>query len=504
MENKTLKKERILEVKNLSKEFPGVKALNNFDFDLYKGEVHGLIGENGAGKSTFIKLLSGAFQPNSGEIKLSGETHKFFTPHTARSLGIQTVYQEDILVPGISAAENIFLGTEFVDSKKFFISYRTMINQANGLAEQMGITLKVDETYERLSPSDQQFVKILKALAQKPKVLILDEPTQAFNVKDIGLVIQMVRRISKDGVGVIYIAHDLDEIIEVADRITVLRDGRAINTHNKELEKYEPDDLAKEMIGRPVDLFFKKKESPVGDFVFEVRNLKIKESANPISFRVREGEILGVAGLKGAGRSEIARAIFGAYRKQSGKIFYKGKDITPSNPIQAVKAGIALLTESKKDDGLFMGLPVDHNITVVGIDSIGKVFLSLGNERKLCNEYVNKLNIKTPSLNKEMRFLSGGNQQKVVIAKWLFKGVNILIVDEPTHGIDVNAKTEVYELFTELAASGKSIIMISSEMPELISLSDRIIIIRNYEISKVLEKNEINEENILSGFMGGN
>ncbi|MBN1298516.1 MAG: sugar ABC transporter ATP-binding protein [Actinobacteria bacterium] len=504
MENKTLEKEKILDVKNISKEFPGVKALNNFNFDLYKGEVHGLIGENGAGKSTFIKLLSGAFQPNIGEITISGETHKYLTPHVARRLGIQTVYQEDILVPGISAAENIFLGTELIDSKKFFVSYRTMTDQANTLAEQMGITLKVDEIYERLSPSDQQFVKILKALAQKPKVLILDEPTQAFNVKDIGLVIEMVKRISKEGVGVIYIAHDLEEIIEVADRITVLRDGRAINTHDKKLEKYQPDDLAKEMIGRPVDLFFKKKESPVGDYIFEVRDLKIKESAKPISFRVREGEILGVAGLKGAGRSEIARAIFGAYRKLGGKIFYKGKNITPSNPIQAVKSGIALLTESKKVDGLFMGLPVDHNITVVGIDSIGKLFLSLGKERKLCNEYVNKLNIKTPSLNKEIRFLSGGNQQKVVIAKWLFKGVNILIVDEPTHGIDVNAKTEVYELFTELAASGKSIIMISSEMPELISLSDRIIIIRNYEISKVLEKNEINEENILSGFMGGN
>jgi ribose transport system ATP-binding protein len=219
---------------------------------------------------------------------------------------------------------------------------------------------------------------------------------------------------------------------------------------------------------------------------------------------VRQGEIIGIAGLKGAGRSEIARAIFGAYKKSQGKVYYKGKDITPANPIQAVKSGVALLTESKKVDGLFMGLPVDHNITVVGLDKIGKIFLSLAKERRLCNEYVNKLNIKTPSLNKEIRFLSGGNQQKVVLAKWLFKGVDILIVDEPTHGIDVNAKTEVYELFTELAASGKSIIMISSEMPELISLSDRIIIIRNYEISKVLEKNEINEENILSGFMGGN
>ncbi len=504
MENNLSEKEKILDVKNLSKEFPGVRALTGFNFDLYKGEVHGLIGENGAGKSTFIKLLSGAFQPDSGEIIIGSEKHNFFTPHIARRLGIQTVYQEDILVPCISAAENILLGTELLNGRKFFVSYSKMLSHTDKLAKQFGINIRADEIYEKLSPSDQQFVKILKALAQKPKVLILDEPTQAFNVKDIGLVIQMVKMISKEGVVVIYIAHDLDEIIEVADRVTVLRDGVSIKTHNKTLETFKPDLLAKEMIGRPVDLFYKKKESPVGDYVFEVRGLKLKESSVPINFKVKKGEILGLAGLKGSGRSEIARAIFGAYRKYEGKIFYNGKDITPSNPIQAVKSGLALLTESKKTDGLFLGMPVDQNITVVGLDSIGKFFLSLKKERKLSKEYVSKLNIKTPSLNKEVKFLSGGNQQKVVLAKWLFKGVDILIVDEPTHGIDVNAKTEVYELFTELAASGKLIIMISSEMPELISLSDRIIIIRNFEISKVLEKSEINEENILSGFMGGN
>lgn len=504
MENKLLKKEKILDVKNLSKEFPGVKALTNFNLDLYKGEVHGLVGENGAGKSTFIKLLSGVFRPNSGEVTMSGEKHNFFTPHMARRLGIQTVYQEDILVPSITAAENILLGIEFVHSKKFFVSYKTMIDRANELAQQLGINLRVDEIYEILSPSDQQFVKILKALAQEPKVLILDEPTQAFNTNDIGLIIQLVKRISKKGVSVIYISHELGEVIEVADRVTVLRDGKVIKTHDKSVETFKPEDLAKEMVGRPVDLFYKKKESPVGDYIFEVRGLKLKESSKEINFKVREGEILGIAGLKGAGRSEIARAIFGSFRKYEGKIFYKGKDITPANPIQAVRSGIALLTENKDVDGLFMGMPVDQNITVVGLDSIGKIFLNLAKEKKLVSEYVERLNIKTPSLDKEIQFLSGGNQQKVVIAKWLFKGVNILIADEPTHGIDVNAKTEVYSLFTKLAASGKSIIMISSEMPELISLSGRIIIIRNFEISKVLDKGEINEENILSGFIEGN
>ena len=282
-----------------------------------------------------------------------------------------------------------------------------------------------------------------------------------------------------------------------------MRDGLKIKTHDKNLETLDTGNLAKEMIGRSVDLFYKKKQNPLGDYVFEVRGLKIKPSSNEINFKVREGEILGVAGLKGAGRSEIAMAIFGALKKHGGSIFLKGKDITPSSPIDAVKAGIALLTENKKVDGLFLGMPVDQNVTIVGLDNIGKLFLSLKRERIIAKDYVKKLNIKTPSLDKEVKFLSGGNQQKVVIAKWLFKGVDVLIVDEPTHGIDVNAKTEVYELFTELTASGKSIIMISSEMPELISISDRIIVIKNFEITREIAGTEITEENILLGFMGG-
>jgi len=493
-------KEKILDVKNITKEFPGVKALTNFNFDLKKGEVHCLIGENGAGKSTFIKILSGAFKPNSGEIYINNGKHYYLTPYLARKTGIQTVYQEDILVPQITAAENIFLGSE-IDNQKFFINYNKIIKLAENLAEQIGINIKVNEIYERLSPSDQQFIKILKALAQKPQILILDEPTQAFNIKDIGLIVQMVKKISREGVSVIYIVHNLDEIIQVADRVTVLRDGIKINTHDKNTETLNSTNLAKEMVGRPVDLFYKKKESKIGDFVFEVRGLKLTQSSKEINFKVRDGEILGIAGLKGAGRSEIARAIFGALKKYKGKVFYKDKDVTPENPIKAVHEGLALLTEDKKIDGLFMGMPVDQNITIVGLDKLGKFFINLIKEKKFSEDYINKLNIKTPYLNKEVRFLSGGNQQKVVLSKWLFKGVNILIVDEPTHGIDVNAKTEVYELFTSLAESGKSIIMISSEMPELISISDRVIVIRNFEISKELTGDEITEENILSGFM---
>lgn len=492
---------RILEVKDLCKDFPGVRALSNFSFDLYKGEVHCLIGENGAGKSTFIKILSGFFKPTSGSIFFDEEKYTLLTPYLARKIGIQTVYQEDILVPQISAAENIFLGSE-KDGQRLFVDYGKMVDMATNLADKIGIQIKAGESYEKLSPPDQQFVKILKALALEPKVLILDEPTQAFNIKDIGLITDMVKRISAEGVSVIYIAHNLDEIIEVASRVTVLRDGKKVNTHDSRRGTLNSEDLAKEMVGRPVNLFYRKKQHAIGDYVFEVKGLKLKPGSRAVDFSVKEGEILGLAGLKGAGRTEIARAIFGAHSKHEGEVFYRGQKITPANPIDAVKSGIALLTENNKVDGLFMGMPVDHNITIVGLDNIGRFFIDLRKEKKLARDYIERLNIKTPSLDQEVRFLSGGNQQKVVIAKWLFKGVDILIVDEPTHGIDVNAKVEVYELFTELASSGKSIIMISSEMPELISISDRVIVIRNFEISRTLQGDEITEENILSGFMG--
>jgi ABC-type sugar transport system ATPase subunit len=496
------KKEKILFVKNISKEFPGVKALSNFNFELLSGEVHCIVGENGAGKSTFIKILSGAFMPNSGQIYIDQHEYNFLTPNQARQIGIQTVYQEDILVPSISAAENIFLGSEKI-KQKFFINYRKIFKEAQKLTEQLGIELDVTELYENLSPPDQQFVKILKALAKDPKVLILDEPTQAFNIKDIELVTRMAKRISNEGVGVIYIGHNLEEIIDVADRITILRDGQKIATHDKAIEGIDTQVLAKEMVGRPVELFYQKKEHEIGDYIFEIKDLKLNQHSKPINFKVRKGEILGVAGLKGSGRTEIARAIYGSLSKYRGKVLYNNKEITPENPKQAVNSGLALLTEDKKIDGLFMGMSVAQNITLVGLDEAWKFFINLRQERNLAEKFVERLNIKTPSLDQEVQFLSGGNQQKVVIAKWLFKGVNILIVDEPTHGIDVNAKVEVYRIFTELTASGKSIIMISSEMPEIISISDRVIVVRNYEISKELVGDEITEENILSGFMEG-
>ena len=491
----------ILEVRGISKSFPGVQALSNFDFALRRGEVHCLIGENGAGKSTFIKILSGAYTPTSGDIYIEGTYYPSLSTRLVRDLGIQTVYQEDILVPQISAAENIFLGSQR-HIRSFRVDYRDMKNRAADLARQYGIDLDVGRPYEDLNPSDQQFTKILKTLTQYPKVLILDEPNQVFNVRDTELVIRIVKEITRKGVSVIYIAHDLDEIIEVADRVTVLRDGVKIQTYDKAEEPLDAGSLAKEMVGRPVELFYKKKKHPIGETVFEVRDLVLKPESKPIEFTLRRGEVLGVAGLKGAGRSAIARAIFGAVNRYSGTILLKGRDITPKSPIDAVKNGLALLTEDKKVDGLFMGMPVYQNITIVGLDSIGKFLIRRGTEKQQAEKLMDRLKVKAASPDQEVRTLSGGNQQKVVIAKWLFQGVDVLIVDEPTHGIDVNAKVEVYELFTELTSSGKSIIMISSEMPEIISISDRVLVIKDLEITKELAGEEITEENILAGYLG--
>ncbi|MGM0365941.1 MAG: sugar ABC transporter ATP-binding protein [Actinomycetota bacterium] len=493
---------KVVETKNLNKSFPGVRALVDFSFKLREGEVHCLIGENGAGKSTFIKILSGAYYPDSGNININSSSHPRLTPAEARSLGIQTVYQEDILVSQITAAENIFLGSQAV-GRKFFVSYTQLNKKARELARSYGIELEVEKPYEQLSPSDQQFAKILKTLAQRPKVLILDEPTAVFNKEDIKLVTDLVKKIKEQGVAIIYITHHLDEVIEVADRVTVLRDGKKVATHTREDEEFNSDTLASEMVGRPVNLFYKKEKHQIGEVGFEIKGLRLAKNSPSISFKIRRGEILGLAGLKGSGRTEIVRAIFGADPKFSGKIYHNGKDITPHSPGQAVERGISLLTEDKKANGLCLNMTVAANISLVGLDKLGSFFINLKKEEQEAREFVQKLNIKTPSLSQEVQYLSGGNQQKVVLAKWLFKGVELLIVDEPTQGIDVSAKVEVYELLSGLAAEGKSIIMISSEMPELIALSGRVIVIKDGAISSELAGEDINEENILQGFMGG-
>jgi len=493
--------EAVIKTKGIIKRFPGTVALDQLNFELFPGEIHCLIGENGAGKSTFIKILSGVYSPDSGELIIQNKNFSTLSTSLARGLGIYTVYQDDFLVPHISVAENIYLGSEALRNR-FFMNYKAIFKKAELLALQYGIDLDVRELYGNLNPADQQFTKILKTLAQSPKVLILDEPTQVFSTTETELVLDIVKRVSTAGTAIIYIAHDLNEIIKIADSVTVLRDGKLVSSHDCRKVELDPSTLAMEMVGRSVELFYKKQKHTIGDIVFEVKNLKLASTSKPVEFSVRKGEILGIAGLKGSGRSTIAKAIFGAVDCFSRQVFFEGNDITPKNPIEAIQHGLAYLTEDRKSDGLFLSMPVDQNISIVGLSSIHRFLIKKKEEQDVALRYVKRMNIKTADLNMKAKYLSGGNQQKVVIAKWLFKDANILIVDEPTHGIDVNAKSEVYELFTELAAAGKSIIMISSEMSEIISMSDRVMVIRNCEISTELSGDKITEHNILAGYLG--
>lgn len=493
--------EKLIEVKNLSKFFPGVKALSDFSFDLKKGEVHCLIGENGAGKSTFIKIISGADYPDNGVIIINNNIFSYLSPYEARKLGIHAVYQDDILIPQMSVAENIFFGSKVI-KKKFFISYALINKKASEIADFYGIILDVEKTYEKLNPSEQQFTKILRALAHEPKILILDEPTSVFNKVDVEKVIEIVNKVKRLGVGVIYITHNLNEVIEIADRITILKDGQKVSTKNRDEGEFLAKELASEMVGRPIELFYKKKKHLIGEKAYEIKNFRLSKNTKAINFFVRKGEILGIGGLKGSGRTEILRAIFGADPKLSGNIYHYNKDITPRNPRKAIKQGMSLITEDKKEDGLFLNLEVAANISFVGLNKISKFFLNLKKEYQKTMEFVKKLNIKVSSLSQEVQFLSGGNQQKVVLAKWLFKGTDLILMDEPTQGIDVSSKIEIYKLISELAVEGKSIIMVSSDMPELIALSDRVIVIKNGTISCELDKENITEENILKGFIG--
>ncbi|MCK4516424.1 MAG: sugar ABC transporter ATP-binding protein, partial [Spirochaetaceae bacterium] len=400
--------EAIIRAVDINKEFPGTQALSQFNFELLPHEVHCLIGENGAGKSTFIKILSGVYSPDSGDIFINDKKYASLSTQLVKGLGIHTVYQDDVLVPHISAAENIYLGSEFM-RKNFFMNYGTITKNSENLAQHYGIELDVREVYENLNPADQQFVKILKTLAQSPKVLILDEPTQVFSATETDLVLNIVKRITADGVSVIYIAHDLDEIIKVADRVTVLRDGVKIISHDRTVEKLDTGLLAKEMVGRPVDLFYTKKKHPVGDTVLEVKGLKLKSTSTPIDFSVRKGEILGIAGLKGSGRSAIARAIYGAMDRHAGQVFYERNEITPKNPIEAVRHGLAYLTEDKKADGLFLSMPVYQNITIVALSSIHRFLIRMTKEKALANDFVRRMRIKIADLGQEVQFLSGGN-----------------------------------------------------------------------------------------------
>jgi len=492
----------VIEMINIVKKFPGVVALDNMSIDLYPGEIHCLVGENGAGKSTLMKVLSGAHRPDSGDIRIGGESYAFMTSALAKQLGIGIIYQENLLIPWMSIVENIFTGQEI--SKNGLVKFKDEYARSKELCDYVGIKLNLNKTIAKLSVAEQQHVKILKALSTDPKILIMDEPTSMFNTEDAQRVLDMVKRIADSGVSIIYISHFLKEVKQIADRITVIRDGISISTYDNASKDVDLDRVVSDMVGRDASMFYERERHPIGEKIFEVKDLQVTPDAEPISFFVKSGEILGLAGMVGSGRTEIANAITGAALRYAGKIYYKGEELKINSPIDSIRNKIAYITEDRQKKGLILNAPIVVNLALVGMqtDKIKSPFINIRKFVPLVKDIIDGLRIKMRSAMQEVQNLSGGNQQKVVLGKWLFTDSNVFIFDEPTRGIDVNAKSEFYKIITRLAIEGKAIIMISSDMPELVSMSDRLLVIRGGLITSILEGDDISENTIIRHALG--
>jgi ribose transport system ATP-binding protein len=492
----------LLQMRGITKRYPGVTALDNVDFEVMPGEVHALVGENGAGKSTLMKILAGADVKDSGQILIGGEEVHITTPQEAMRLGISIIYQEFNLVPYMNAAENIFLGREPMSKVPGIVDFRRMYAEAERVISELGVRLDVRVPVNQLSVAQQQMVEIAKATSRSARIIAMDEPSATLTEHELENLFSLIRRLRADGVSIIYVSHRLDEIFRIADRVTVLRDGKFIAT--KPVSETSREEIIRMMVGRELKDTIPKKEVAHGDVVLEVKGLNRSGVIHDISFAVRRGEILGIAGLVGAGRTEVARAIFGADPIDSGEILLEGKPVTIRSPKDAIRLGIGLMTEDRKALGLILGMAVRENVTLANLDPLSRLgFVSRRKEQEVTNRFVEDLMIKTPSIEQAVQNLSGGTQQKVVLAKWLFTQSKVLIFDEPTRGIDVGAKTEIYQLMNRLAEQGVGIIMISSELPEILGMSDRILVMHDGRIVGELSREEATQEKIMFLATGG-
>ncbi|MEM7657317.1 MAG: sugar ABC transporter ATP-binding protein [Bacteroidota bacterium] len=484
----------LLSVQGISKQFPGVLALDTVDLDVLAGEVHALCGENGAGKSTLMRILSGNLPPDAGTMRLRGEEVLMQDQQMAHQAGIGIVHQERSLVSNLSVAENIFAGNQ-PTNRWGFIRHQALYEQTHALLERLGIgQLSPKARLSHLSPGQQQMVEIAKALSQEPDLLILDEPTAALSEADTDLLFDLIRKLTQQGTGIIYISHRMAEIFEVADRVSVLKDGRYQGT--RQVKETNVDEIIRLMVGR--DLVWQDYEAHTqAEPLLRVSNLSGARFQD-ISFALHAGEILGMAGLVGAGRTEVARAIFGADPITEGQIWFRGKEGGFSHPAAAMAAGLGYLPESRKEQGLFLDMSVADNLVATDLNATTKGrWIQRGMKEQVSQELVERLGVKTPSLNQQIALLSGGNQQKVVLAKWLLRAPAVLMVDEPTHGVDVGAKSEIYALLKTLTAQGVGILLISSDLPELLHLSDRLLVMRNGQLRANLPREEFEEETIM-------
>jgi len=486
--------ETILTMTGIEKQFPGVHALKNCQFELKSGEIHALVGENGAGKSTLMKILTGVHKKDGGKIVFMNEELSHLTPKEAQDKGISMIHQELNLMPHLTAAQNIFIGRE-PKYGGIFTNDKKLNRDAFELFSKLGLTLDPKTLVGNITVAGQQMVEIAKALSFQSKILIMDEPTAALSDKEIDDLFRIITALKTQGVGIIYISHRMDELMKITDRISVMRDGEYIKTVNT--KDTSTDEIIQMMVGRPIYEPPKNESAAKGEAVLSVEKL-CTDRLSDISFTLHRGEILGFAGLMGAGRTEVARAIFGADLMRSGSIKVHGKPVNIRSPKDAVACGIGYLSEDRKRYGLCLGMSVENNTVLASLASFSRVgFIKSGETVRITKEYIDRLKTKTPSHRQDVRNLSGGNQQKVIIAKWLIKDCDILIFDEPTRGIDIGAKSEIYKLLHDLAKSGKAIIMISSELPEILRMSDRVAVMCEGRITKILNGSDCNQETIM-------
>ena len=484
----------ILELKNITKEYPGVTALNNVSMSFETGKVHAIMGENGAGKSTLIKAISGAVRPNSGSIIFEGAEYPEMTPMLSQKLGIGVIYQEFNLVPELSVADNIFLGRRVNDG--VVVDKKLMRSKAREIIEEFGIDLDVTLPVKKLTVAYQQLVEIAKSISNEVKVLIMDEPSAPLTNREIDAMFGIVNKLREKGIAIVYISHRMDEVLEISDTVSVMRDGEYIGTKNT--ADTNRQELIAMMVGRSLNEQYPEAKRKIGNVVLEAKNLSTPALLKNVSLSVREGEILGLAGLVGAGRTETARVIYGADPTYSGDIIIDGKKLDLKKPKDGIDAGVALIPEDRKKHGALLEMSIRENISFISIKDISKAsVVDVKKDRELSQSYIERLRIKTPSMEQHVKNLSGGNQQKVVLAKSLAGKSKVMIFDEPTRGIDVGAKHEIYLLMNELAQGGMAIIMISSEMPELLGMADRIIVMHEGEVMGELSKEEATQTRIL-------
>ena len=489
----------ILRAENISKSFPGVKALDNVQISIERGKVHAVLGENGAGKSTLMKILIGMLAPDSGEIYYKGERIKFTSVHDAIKTGLSMIHQELLPFPELSIAENIFMGYEPTSKFPGWINQKEMNKSAALLMNKLGSKVRVTKAMKELSIAEMQMAEIAKAISNKAEIIIMDEPTSALSNREVDILFGIIEELKHQGIAIIYISHKMDEILRISDTITIMRDGKHITTCDK--SELDHDQLIALIVGRELNSIFDKKEINPGEVVLSVTELT-GAKFKAINFNVRRGEIVGIAGLMGSGRTEIVNAIYGLEKILKGEIIVKGKKVKIRSPRDAIKNSIGLVSEDRKKFGLVLTSSVKHNITISSLRKCSNgPFLNLKKENQIVNEQIQKLSIKTSSPDQIVNFLSGGNQQKIVISKVLLNDADIIIFDEPTRGIDIGAKSEIYKLMTQLVKDGKAIILISSELTEILGMSDRILVIHEGAIKVELSKAEATQELIMKHAM---